>query len=234
MSGAAEAAKATTPGIGEAGAADPAAVALAAARSRAYAVLAQLFEYPDAARLERIRSGAAADELAQALKGIDAAVVTGVDWAVLRDAGDSDVLAIEFTRLFDAGPSGTPPCPLYGGTYGGARMKTMEEVVRFYGHFGLELSDNPRELPDHLSTQLEFLHFLAFRETEALESGADAGPWRRAQRDFIQRHPGRWVPELRQRLEQAQAMRLFIELATCLGSFLASEPARLERQLRRT
>lgn len=43
-------------------------------------------------------------------------------------------------------------------------MKTPEDLVRLHGRFGLELADSPRGLPDHLATQLEFVHFLAFRE----------------------------------------------------------------------
>jgi hypothetical protein len=85
-------------------------------------------------------------------------------------------------------------------------MQTMEECVRFYNHFGLTLAEAPRELPDHISTQLEFLHFLAFREAEAWRDGRDPGPWQRAGRDFLERHPGRWVPKLRERLASRSAL----------------------------
>lgn len=200
----------------------------AVARSRACAAFARLFEYPDAAGLDRIRSGATAADLVEALTSIDPTLVAESDLEALRDVGPSDdALAIEFTRLFEAGASGTPPCPLYGGAYGSARMQNMEEVIRFYSHFGLELSDSPRELPDHLATQLEFLHFLAFREAEALDAGADPGPWQRAQRDFIARHPGRWVPELRSRAERLQPLRFYAALVARLDAFLAVEAARL-------
>ncbi len=68
-------------------------------------------------------------------------------------------------------------------------MKTMEEAVRFYNHFGLSMADDPRELPDHLTTEVEFLHFRAFRAAEALTAGGDAGPYLRAERDFGLRQP---------------------------------------------
>ena len=130
------------------------------------------------------------------------------------------------TALLDVG-TGAPPCPLHGGLYGGARMKTMEEAVRFYNFFDLTLSEEPRELPDHLTTQLEFLHFLAFREAQTLEAGADAGSWQRAQRDFLGRHPGRWVPQLRARLEKEEPMPFFRELVARLAAFLESDAQRL-------
>ncbi len=199
---------------------------LAAARSLAYHVFAGLFEYPDGPQAEAIRSGALAGKLRQALVAVDPSVDEAADWEALGEAGEGDDLAVEFTRLFDVG-SGAPPCPLHGGLYGGARMKTMEEAVRFYNFFGLTLSETPRELPDHLITQLEFLHFLAFREAQALESGSDAGAWQRAQRDFVGRHPGRWVPQLLARLEKEEPMPFFRELVGRLAGFLEDEARRL-------
>ncbi|MBW2272085.1 MAG: molecular chaperone TorD family protein [Deltaproteobacteria bacterium] len=198
----------------------------AAARSRAYAALAQAFEYPDAELCDASRSG----ELEKALRGILEAVDPGLcedaDWEALADPGEGDDLAVEFTRLFDVGASG-PPCPLYGGLYGGARMKNMEEAVRFYNHFGLTLSESPRELPDHVTTELEFLHFLCYREAETIESGQDPDAYRRAQRDFITRHPGRWIPLLRKRLESENPMRFFLELVRRIESLLALDRAYL-------
>ncbi|MEN8183104.1 MAG: molecular chaperone TorD family protein, partial [Myxococcota bacterium] len=160
------------------------------------------------------------------LGAIEPSLALRTDWRALRDAGVDDELAVEYTRLFEVGASG-PPCPLYGGLYGGARMKTMEEAVRFYRHFGLNLSDDPRELPDHLTTELEFLHYLAFRETQALQERADPSPYRRAQRDFVARHPGRWVPRLRDRIESQDPPPFFRELVGLLAGFLEFEGERL-------
>ncbi|UCE85440.1 MAG: molecular chaperone TorD family protein, partial [Deltaproteobacteria bacterium] len=194
----------------------------AAARSRAYQLFTEAFRYPQGDLLAAIASGDLAEALHKALSALDPGLATGVDTAALADTGQDDDLAVEYTRLFDVGVSG-PPCPLYGGLYGGARMKTMEEAVRFYNHFGLTLSDDPRELPDHITTELEFLHYLAFKEAEALGGGEDPGAFRRAQRDFLERHPGRFVPKLRERLEQQSPMRFFLELTRQLERLLAHE-----------
>jgi DMSO reductase family type II enzyme chaperone len=199
---------------------------LAAERSRAWRLFNEAFIYPDEAHVEAIRSGELAAALRDVLRATYPALLEEVEWDALRDAGEGDDLAVEYTRLFDVGTSG-PPCPLYGGLYGGARMRTMEEAVRFYNHFDLKLSDDPRELPDHLGTQLEFLHYLAFREAEALHRGSDPGPYRRAQRDFVARHPGAWVPRLRQRLEEQQPAAYFRSLVELLDRVLAAECARL-------
>ncbi len=199
----------------------------AAARSRAYELFALIFDYPDQAFGEAIRTGELAERIRETLRDLDPSLLEGCDWEALGDAGEGeDDLAIEYTRLFDVGASG-PPCPLCGGLYGGARMKTMEEAVRFYNHFGLTLSESPREMPDHITTQLEFLHFLAFREAQSLQNGEDPGPFRRAQRDFAARHPGRWIPKLRERLEAQDPMRFFRELVSQLDRFLAQDQRRL-------
>jgi len=194
----------------------------AAARSRCYLRLCAAFDYPDDALCEAIRAGDVAAALHADLAAVDPTLAAGVDWDALRAAGDADDLAVEFTRLFDVGTSG-PPCPLSGGIYGGARMKVMEEAVRFYNHFGLQLDEVRRELPDHLQTQLEFLHYLSFRETEALVRGDDPGAYRRAQRDFVARHPGRWVPRLRERLAEQQPLAYFDALVGLLDRFLERE-----------
>jgi DMSO reductase family type II enzyme chaperone len=106
-------------------------------------------------------------------------------------------------------------------------MKTMEEMVRFYRYFGLRPDEGMREPPDHLAAQLEFLHFLTYRETQALLSGDDADPLRRAEKDFLERHPGRWVPKLLARLDQHKPHRFYRTLLHALGLFLSAEAAYL-------
>jgi len=199
---------------------------LAAARSRAYGAMAQAFEYPDDEFCREIRAGTLSHALEEILSAVGPDRVEGADWSALSQAGEDDELAVEFTRLFDVGASG-PPCPLYGGLYGGARMKTMEETIRFYNYFGLTMTEEPRELPDHLTTELEFLHFLAFREAEALQRGEEADSYRRAQRDFIARHPGRWIPKLHQKLEQQKPMPFFLELVRRIECLLERDMAHL-------
>jgi DMSO reductase family type II enzyme chaperone len=199
----------------------------AAARSHAYRVFAEAFGYPEGSLLEGIRSGALRDTVHEALDAVSPGLDAKFDRDALRVDGDDDALAAEYTRLFDVGTSG-PPCPLHGGLWIGDRMKTMEEVLRFYRHFGLSVGGAPSELPDHLGLELEFLHYLAFRESEALREGGDPGAFARAERDFLTRHPGRAVPLLRAKLEQVQAAPFFVALARALESLLAHARAELD------
>jgi DMSO reductase family type II enzyme chaperone len=192
-----------------------------AARSRAFALCAGALGYPEGALLEDVRAGRLAEALAAT---VGALVPAPLDTEALRDGLEGDELAIEYTRLFDVGPSG-PPCPLHDGLWAKDRMKTMEEVLRFYRHFGLTLDRDRHELPDHLAAELEFLHYLTFREAEALRAGVDAGPYRRAQRDFIARHPGAFVPRLRGVLEANDPPRFFSALFRAIEGLLTETRA---------
>ncbi|QDX80741.1 hypothetical protein B9N43_05470 [Denitratisoma sp. DHT3] len=202
-----------------------------ASRSLAYAAFATAFAYPDREGLEAIRSGVLADALRQLLGLLVPRLEEDTDWAALRDAGpDDDALQVDFTRLFDAGPDG-PDCPMNGSHYGGGETEAKEELVRFYNFFGLSLADGQQEEPDHLITELEFLHYLSYQEAQLIAAGESADGLLRAQRDFIARHPGAWVPAMRQKLVKKNAMRFFPALTELLARFLRAEETRLTERI---
>lgn len=199
-----------------------------AARSALYALLAQAFGYPRGDLLEAIRSGELSRQLREWSEHLDPSVSGRVDWNALADTGGSDeALPTEFTRLFDPGTS-APPCSLHGGLHVGPQMITMEEVLRFYHHFGLAPAADNRETPDHLTAELEFLHVLAFGEADLSTRGEDSTSYSLARRDFIARHPGRWVPLLRAKLAQQDPLPFYGELAALLEQCLSADLAELE------
>lgn len=188
-------------------------------RSALYTLFAFLFAYPDRDWVAAIRGGEVARCMTALCNALGSESPLQPDTAALSDAGAGDEdLAVEYTRLFDTGP-----IPLYGGLNHGARMQVMEEVLRFYEHFGLGPNRRLNDLPDHLVSELEFMHFLCHREADALETGGDAGPYRRAQRDFLARQLGRWAPQLHPRLVEQSAQAFFLEVTRLLAAFLASE-----------
>ncbi|MCB1679353.1 MAG: molecular chaperone TorD family protein [Halioglobus sp.] len=200
----------------------------AATRSLLYGCFAESFSYPLGELLEHIRAAVLADRLCDLLGELDQPLLETVDVPALCDAGkEEDSLAVEYTRLFDAGLSG-PVCALAGGVHHGPQMQTMEEVLRFYNHFGLTIAPQMRELPDHITAELEFLHFLTYGESELACRGEDVAAYQRAQRDFIARHPGRWVPRMREKLQRATPMPFYRELARLLERFLLTELERLQ------
>jgi putative dimethyl sulfoxide reductase chaperone len=187
----------------------------AGARSALYRLLAHSFNFPTLDFYKLVDSGeffATVRSILDAIPHLESAQST--EDKLSGVTADFDEFCAEYVRLFDVGSGrGKPPCPLYGGEYPiRPRLDVMEELVRFYGFFDLALSQQDRELPDHLSVELEFLHYLAFRESEALERSADPSPYQRAQADFIERHAGQWVPVMRGKLETQTPLPFFAGL----------------------
>jgi len=63
----------------------------------------------------------------------------------------------------------------------------FEELMRFYSFFGLQRGEGA-EMPDHLSVELEFMHYLTHLESQATLEPEGLDSLHRAQRDFLQRH----------------------------------------------
>jgi DMSO reductase family type II enzyme chaperone len=194
----------------------------AAARSRLYRLLAIAFAFPDQELYEALREGTLATAIAEIAPALPYDFTTAAALGLGTVAEPYGDFESEYIRLFDVGAAG-PPCPLYGGVYVGDRMKVMEDATRFYNFFGLRLSPEMRELPDHITTELEFLHYLTFREAEARQHGVDPLPLLRAERDFLARHLCRWVPQLQARLAKQTTASFFTALVRFAATFFAQD-----------
>ncbi len=175
-----------------------------ARRSQMYRFLAESFRYPDKEFLHLIKKGEYLQYALAILHEIpfEVRVEEGaLSGRLLKDVSQDDFEA-EFVRIYDAGPGG-PPCPLYEGKYAANRMGNMEELVRFYNNFGLSVAEAPeRELPDHITTELEFMHYLTFKEVLALQRNEDLSAYVFAEIDFLERHPATWLPQLHEKSEK--------------------------------
>lgn len=196
----------------------------AAARSRLYQILAGAFAFPDQELFDAIRSGALAQVIADACAGLPYDLSGAISAELSIVTGDYTGFESEYIRLFDVGAAG-PPCPLYGGVYGGDRMKVMEDATRFYNFFELRIAPEMRELPDHITTELEFLHYLTFREAEAHQRGLDPAPLLRATRDFLERHPCKWLPKMMAKLAKQETQPFFPALAHFALAFFRADQA---------
>src|SRR6478609_9873375 len=94
----------------------------------------------------------------------------------------------------------TLDCPPYETLFGNdhvfGQAHVMGDIAGFYKAFGVELSRDIHERMDHLSVELEFMHFLAYKESYArCHDGADKTQIVvDAQKKFVKEHIGRWVP----------------------------------------
>jgi DMSO reductase family type II enzyme chaperone len=175
-----------------------------------YGLLGLALSFPTE-QLEAVcRSGALADSL-DCAAGL-------CDPAATRTA-----LEEEYIRLFDL-PAGGPSCPLYTGVYAHSRREAMEELLRFYRHAGLGLSDTARDLPDAVPTVLEFLGFLAWREEASPEAAAAA---RRAAADVLHRHLAPWLEETQSRLPRRKPGPFYPAVLDALALYAAAELERV-------
>ena len=195
-----------------------------ARRSDLYRLLAGAFAYPDRDLVDAITSGGLRDALATAAAGLPYPLESPAGDPRLADAGtDAEAIEVDYIRLFDVGTGGGPPCALYGGHWKGDRLRVMEEAIRFYEHFGVSLPDPRPELPDHVTVSLEFLHYLAFRETEARKAGVDPSDYVRGQRDFLERHVLAWFPLLAHKLPAQQPHPFFQALVDFALAFFQAD-----------
>jgi putative dimethyl sulfoxide reductase chaperone len=165
---------------------------------------------------------------------VDRAGLTRKVMGILGNTTRED-LEVGFVQTFDVGAP-EPPCPPYEGVYreGESRTSVMLRISEFYKHFGLNMSrkEDRRELPDHLCVELEFLHFLAFKEAQAKREDNKelVKGYLLAQKDFLERHIARWVPRFSDKVKTTGAP-FYTELAGLLSGFVTLELAWLNTAL---
>lgn len=188
------------------------------ARSQLYLLFSDSFHVPDEEFYTDVRSGTlkgwvrdAMERLPYKLDFMDS--VEQLDAQVGYEEFNS-----EFMRLFEV----RPVCSLNESQHRGSHTTVLEDLVRFYNFFDLSAA-GARELPDHLRIELDFMHFLTFKEAEKLHSGMDSGSFVRAESDFLQRHLVEWVPLVHQKVDQFAQLDFFKVLTRLLERFISCE-----------
>ncbi len=128
-----------------------------------------------------------------------------------------EALKREYSGLFEVGSDG-PPVPIREDLHRNQPAGVREDIVRFYEFFGYGLSEKFAWAPDHLSVELEFMHFLVYGEAD--NSAGDALSFQLAQLDFAERHLVNWVPELAARIAAQNPGALYGKLIAAMSDFL--------------
>jgi len=139
----------------------------------------------------------------------------------------------EYIGTFDIAFGPSHPCPLHESDYRDDVSSTeiTEELLRFYEHFQVKLSDKERDYPDHLVVELEFVAYLAKKEADAGKRGNDPAPYRRAQVDFLERHLDKWVPKLDEKIQKRIKQPFYQGASSFLREFLSSHLSYLRRNV---
>lgn len=136
-------------------------------------------------------------------------------------------LLVEYARLF-IGPYELL-APPYGSVYLDEGRSVMTdstvETVRMYREEGLSMDDDFKELPDHITAQLEFMYYLVFKEVKALEKAESgtARQFREKQERFLKRFLGAWAPRFCGRIKDGTENAFYRSLADCLAVFIEHE-----------
>ena len=200
----------------------------AAQRSRMYALLADAFAYPDAHLASRLLNGelqAALNETSSLLR-LPAAQLQN---QLPQNLTTCDELQMLYTRLFEISTGAAQVSSLERSYGGGPEQKLWEKLLRFYTFFGLDFSaGGAAEQPDHLLTQLAFMHYLCFLEAGAQGSTDNI---RRGQRDFLLLHLGRWVEDFHQVLHKQPDAEPYAAFGQLLLVMVTTDMQQLERSL---
>ena len=92
------------------------------------------------------------------------------------------------------------------------------QAAEAYAEAGVGPAEGPREAPDHIGHELEFMYYLAYQETTSLES-----IWSKRQRRFWRDHLGHWLPALATNMVRADAHPYYRVLGEFLLAFCDSE-----------
>lgn len=153
----------------------------------------------------------------------DAAAHASVMGKVFLKYSEEDLL-VAYAKLF-VGPNELL-APPYGSVYlDGEKMvmgdSTME-VIKFYEEQGLSMDKEFENLPDHITIELEFMYYLIFKETEALEKSQwdTALDFIKTQGLFLDKYLKRWINPFCDKIKQGTDNEFYTGLADCLTAFI--------------
>lgn len=200
-------------------------------RSNLYRLLSKGFRYPSPLMYKTFQNGEFFTELwdnISSLPHLEEIRVMKNRMFIKAEGNLKDItyedFEVKFVETFDAGPI----CPPYEGFYRDEpRTAIMLEISEFYRYFGLVMrqEEDKREFPDHISAELEFIHFLTFKEAEILRNCKDENPneYLLAQKDFLERHLIKWVPEFCRKLQKSPSAPFYALLAQITSMFIRCE-----------
>ncbi len=147
----------------------------------------------------------------------------------VMDDGEPFVKSESYLQAFDPSVSKSA-CSLQESDYVTSdRSSTFESLVRMYSFFGLSRADNA-ELPDHISVELEFMHYLTYIESKTDRNSEAFDGIQRAQYDFVTRHLSKLVTGIFRKKNKIESS-YYRQLLKDLVAFLESEEIFLETQI---
>ncbi|MGQ3684807.1 MAG: TorD/DmsD family molecular chaperone [Candidatus Loosdrechtia sp.] len=202
-------------------------------RSTMYQLLSTCFLHPEEKNLSVFNS-ADFDDYQKKLgmcyekEGVAVELQNCLGELVLQYKGTAlDVLKSDYLRI--VGHTIAKECPLYETQYGAAHVyqqtHELADIQGFYKAFGLEMSDVERERCDHISVELEFMHYLLYKQAYAAENHGEekVQVCVDAQKKFLKEHVGKWVPLFTVLFAKKAGEGFFYALAALTKEFIRLE-----------
>ena len=151
-------------------------------------------------------------------------------------AQDLQTLLVDYTRLFigPAQPMAMPYASFWLTEDQSMRHQATMAVLDFYEQGGFDISENFRELPDHVAAELEFLYLLTYRQNQAqlaqlaplaqLDGSADELSAANAlRRRFLEEHLGAWFGPFAAAVKSGAETEFYRELVAFTERFVRME-----------
>lgn len=149
---------------------------------------------------------------------------------IQADMGQKDgagYLNIDYAKLF-VGPFNLP-APPYGSVYLENQRMVMGnstvDVQKRYQEAGLTVDAKFKDAPDHIAAELEFMHFLVFKQMEAAGEGDADGfiSCLLMQQSFLEEHLGAWISEFTGNIVNNAQTSFYKNLALATEAFVKDD-----------
>jgi DMSO reductase family type II enzyme chaperone len=207
---------------------------MASLRSKVYEILSVCFVYPDHESFSYMTRGMLQDLKAYLTKmphmKIAARSFESFESALEAEAakGKLQDLQVEHTSAFIS-PHPEIPCPPYESIYVENVRRVMGppaiDVRRRYEEQGLAISKGFKDLPDHISAELEFMHHLAYREAQVKSTRKDrvALSLRENEKSFLTDHLLKWLPRFADCLRGKSTSSLLVAASRLASEFAMAD-----------
>ena len=138
-----------------------------------------------------------------------------------------ELLKVDYAKLF-VGPFSLL-APPYGSVYLESERMVMgnstADVQKWYRSADLDIDVQFKDAPDHIAAELEFMHFLIFKEMEAADQGgADCViQYLKMQRSFLEYHLSSWISDFTDNVVNNAQTAFYQNLARATEAFVMDD-----------
>lgn len=99
------------------------------------------------------------------------------------------------------------------------------DILKRYADVGLTTSESFKDIPDHIRAELEFMHFLIFKEIEATkkEDVNDFNNFLNNQQSFLEQHLCAWIADFAENVVNNAQTSFYQNLARATEVFVKND-----------